>query len=90
MAAEPLNETETGRSTRPETARVWDPFVRIFHWPLVIRFALAWATEDLLSLRQPVGYAILGLLALRIVWGFAGSRHARFADFVHKPRATLA
>lgn len=47
-------------------------------------------TEDLQSLHQPVGYAILGLLALRIVWGFAGSRHARFADFVHTPRATLA
>jgi cytochrome b len=82
--------TESGRVTRPETVRVWDPFVRIFHWSLVVLFALAWLSEDLQSLHQPVGYAILGLLALRIVWGFVGSRHARFADFVHSPPAILA
>jgi cytochrome b len=90
MPAHDVTNTETGRDTRPETVRVWDPFVRIFHWSLVILFALAWMTEDLQSLHQPIGYAILGLLALRIVWGFAGSRHARFADFVHTPGATLA
>jgi cytochrome b len=82
--------TEPGRDTRPETVRVWDPFVRIFHWSLVILFALAWMTEDLQSLHEPVGYAILGLLALRIIWGFTGSTHARFADFVHSPGAILA
>jgi cytochrome b len=82
--------TESGRDPRPETIRVWDPFVRIFHWFLVVLFALAWMTEDLQSLHQPVGCAILGLLALRIVWVFVGSRHARFADFIHSPGATLA
>jgi cytochrome b len=90
MPAQNVHNTETGRDTRPDTVRVWDPFVRIFHWSMVILFALAWMTEDFQSLHEPVGYAILGLLALRIVWGFAGSRHARFADFVHTPRATLA
>jgi len=69
MPTQSVSNTETGRNTRPETVRVWDPFVRIFHWSLVILFALAWMTEDLQSLHQPVGYAILGLLALRIVWG---------------------
>jgi cytochrome b len=90
MPAHNASNTETGRVTRPETVGVWDLFVRIFHWSLVILFGLAWMTEDLQSVHQPVGYAILGLLALRIVWGFAGSRHARFADFVHTPRAILA
>src|SRR5689334_5590667 len=90
MPARNVSNTETGRDTRPETVRVWDPFVRIFHWSLVILFTLAFITEDLQSLHQPVGYAILGLLALRIVWGFVGSTHARFADFIHAPRATLA
>jgi cytochrome b len=90
MAAQNGANTESGRDTRPETVRVWDLFMRIFHWSLVILFAFAWATEDLQSLHQPIGYAILGLLALRIVWGFVGSRHARFADFIHTPRAILA
>jgi cytochrome b len=48
------------------------------------------AIENVQSLHQPVGYAILGLLALRIVWGFIGSRHSRFADFIRSPGATLA
>ena len=32
---------------------------------------------------------ILALMALRIGWGFLGSEHARFSDFVRSPRATL-
>lgn len=88
VAAE--REMETGRVERPATDKVWDPFVRIFHWSLVALFTLAWVTEDLQSLHQPLGYAILGLVALRIVWGFIGSPHARFADFVRSPAATLA
>jgi cytochrome b len=70
--------------------KVWDPFVRVFHWSLVALFGLAWATEDVQALHQPVGYAILALVALRIGWGFIGSPHARFDDFVRAPRATLA
>jgi cytochrome b len=42
------------------------------------------------SLHQPIGYAILALVAARIVWGFIGSRHARFSDFLRSPPATLA
>jgi cytochrome b len=90
MSANAGNDTETGRDTRPETVKVWDPLVRIFHWSMVALFALAWASEDLQALHQPIGYAIPGLVALRIVWGFVGSLHARFANFVRSPLATLA
>jgi cytochrome b len=90
MPAPAAFETDSGRDQRPETVKVWDPFVRIFHWSLVALFALAWLTEDAQALHQPIGYAILALVALRIIWGFIGPRHARFADFVRSPRATLA
>jgi cytochrome b len=71
--------------------RVWDPFVRLFHWALVGLFAAAYLTGDELELvHEVLGYAIVGLLALRIVWGFVGSPHARFSDFVYSPRAVLA
>jgi cytochrome b len=70
--------------------KVWDPLVRIFHWTLVSAFAIAYLTEDeFLTLHVYAGYTLLGLLAFRLIWGFIGSRHARFSDFVRGPGAAL-
>ncbi len=80
-----------GGAMPPATIKVWDPFVRIFHWSLVGLFAIAFLTGDEVEpVHVAAGYAIVGLLALRIVWGFIGPRHARFADFVRSPRVALA
>lgn len=68
--------------------RVWDPLVRVFHWGLAAAFAVAWFTEH-----QPhvlAGYAALTLVAVRVVWGFIGPRHARFRDFVRPPGEVMA
>ena len=83
--------TGTGGSTPPATVKVWDLFVRVFHWSLVLLFAIAYLTDDEVQRVHIVtGYAIAGLLGARIVWGFIGPRHARFDDFVHSPRAMFA
>jgi cytochrome b len=66
--------------------RVWDRFVRVFHWSLVASFGTAWwFTEHIDWLHKGAGYAALALVLARIVWGFTGSEHARFADFVPRP-----
>jgi len=74
-----------GQAAR-KTVTVWDPLVRLFHWSLVSAFFIAYFTEDdLLDLHVYAGYFIAGLLTFRLIWGFVGSRHARFSDFVKRP-----
>jgi cytochrome b len=62
--------------------KIWDPFVRIFHWSLVIGFtANALVLDEEGKTHIWVGYAIVALIVARILWGFVGSRSARFATF---------
>jgi cytochrome b len=71
--------------------RVWDPFVRLFHWTLTAAVLTAWVSgEEWPVLHVLAGYTVLGLVSLRIVWGVIGTRHARFTDFVHGPSTVLA
>lgn len=88
--------TETSGSTSlpnaiaSGTVPVWDPVVRIFHWGVAILFVVACITgDDAKGAHLTAGYLIAGLLAARIVWGFVGSRHACFTDFVRSPRTAL-
>ncbi|MEO8848726.1 MAG: cytochrome b/b6 domain-containing protein [Casimicrobiaceae bacterium] len=71
---------------------VWDLPVRIVHWLLVLLLCMLLATgligNEWLIWHMRAGYAMLTLVLFRILWGFAGSRNARFAAFVRGPRAT--
>jgi cytochrome b len=72
-------------------ARLWDAPVRIVHWLLVVLVAFSWwSSDDHLNWHRWSGYAILGLVAFRILWGFAGAGAARFSSFVRGPAKVLA
>ena len=73
-------------TSAPAMVKVWDPFVRIFHWTLATGFIVAYLTEGEPEwLHITAGFTVTGLVAARIVWGFIGPEHARFSDFVYSP-----
>lgn len=61
--------------------KVWDPVVRIFHWSTVGIVLINTAVFDEGKIHEGLGYVLLGLLVVRILWGFIGTRYARFANF---------
>lgn len=76
-------------TTRSDDVRVWDPLVRLFHWTLVAAMATAFIAEDSMNIHETAGYVALGLIGFRLVWGVVGPRHARFSDFVTRPRTVV-
>ena len=73
------------------TVAVWDRLVRWLHWSLLLSLLVSWlGTIVIPGVHQPAGYLALALVAVRLGWGFAGSRYARFGQFVRGPRATWA
>ncbi|MDR9486353.1 MAG: cytochrome b/b6 domain-containing protein [Sediminimonas sp.] len=65
--------------------------VRLFHWSLVVVFAVAWLTaEESAFVHEWAGYIAAGLIGVRLVWGLVGSHYARFSQFLRGPSATLA
>lgn len=70
--------------------KVWDPFVRVFHWSLVTLFAAnALFTDGEHDLHRWIGYTILVLVLARTLWGLAGRGYARFATFPPSRTAAL-
>lgn len=66
---------------------VWDIPIRVFHWLLVANFTASWLTHELGEVEWHFysGYSMLVLLLFRLCWGFVGSMHARFVDFLPTP-----
>ncbi len=68
------------------TVHVWDRFIRVFHWSLVVCVLTNFfVIDDGEALHQWFGYAASMLVVARIAWGFIGPRHARFSDFFPTP-----
>lgn len=91
-----MNTTAIDTTSRPDgtiPVLIWDLPVRVFHWALVVSFAGAyWLSESerLRDIHVMFGYTVLGLVAFRLVWGFVGTRYARFRSFLFSPREAAA
>ncbi|MGC2781251.1 MAG: cytochrome b/b6 domain-containing protein [Bradyrhizobium sp.] len=71
-----------------ETVQVWDLPLRLWHWWLAGLVLVAWVTPNVHDgLHRLAGYTILGLLALRLIWGVIGTRHSRFRSIGARLRA---
>lgn len=78
---------------------VWDPFVRVFHWLLVAAVGFCWWSAgrgidyelgvNWNQWHERSAYLVIGLIALRVVWGFIGSPFARFKSFLYTPVYTF-
>lgn len=69
---------------------VWDPLVRVLHWTLVASVASAWYTRTGFGhWHEWIGYVSLVVIAARTLWGAAGTRYARFRQFVRAPAVGL-
>lgn len=73
------------------TVKVWDIGVRVFHWLLVLCFAVAWISADeWQDVHEIAGYTVAALVVFRLLWGLFGSRYARFRQFVRHPKQVLS
>lgn len=66
------------------SVKVWDRFLRFFHWSLVLCFATAYISGEVhaATIHVLVGYVLCVLLAARVYWGFKGGEYARFRAFI--------
>lgn len=61
---------------------IWDPLVRVTHWLIAALFLCNfWLLEAGEDWHEWTGYLLLGVLLVRLVWGFSGPKNARFSDF---------
>lgn len=73
--------------------KVWDIPTRLFHWTLVIIFVfliISGESDDLMEYHFYAGYLLAGLILFRVIWGFLGTRYARFTSFQLHPVKVLS
>ncbi len=77
-----MQQADTNHVGNDESAsvKVWDRFLRFFHWTLVLCFVTAYISGEVRAstIHVLVGYVLCVLLVARVYWGFKGSEYARF------------
>ncbi|WP_213611610.1 cytochrome b/b6 domain-containing protein [Pseudoalteromonas sp.] len=71
--------------------KVWDGFLRSFHWLLVLSIAVLYFSieEGMIELHFLAGFFTLALICTRLIWGIIGSKTAKLSALFHSPRAVF-
>ena len=72
-----------------KTMRIWDIWIRLFHWSLALAVGLLLYTGLTGNLffdwHRKAGEFVLMLLLFRLVWGIVGSSNARLRQLIKSP-----
>ena len=76
---------------------VWDRWIRLFHWGLVLTILFSFYTTKTsaapflfpIEVHAQAGYLVIGLLIFRWLWGVLGSVYARFRTFLYPPTKAM-
>lgn len=87
-----MQQSDKNRVEGGKTVKVWDLFIRFFHWTLVLGFATAYISGEFhySEIHALTGYALSLLVLARLYWGFKGSQYARFRSFIFPVAETRA
>lgn len=71
--------------------KVWDSFIRLYHWLMVGLVAGLWWSADNgdMSLHFDLAIVLGALLLVRLGWGIFGSENVRFGYFLRSPKAAV-
>lgn len=76
---------------------VWDLATRLFHWSFAGAFLAAFAVATLVGdesalfpFHMLLGLVLVFMVALRLIWGLIGTKHARFSDLPTRPGELVA
>ena len=73
---------DNAAAERVSELKLWDPLVRLTHWGIAAGILLnGLVIEDSSLVHVWLGYGVLALLALRLIWGLLGTEEARFSSF---------
>ena len=69
----------------------WDLPTRLVHWLLLSALFLSWLSHEWewYQVHLWSGYSVLVVVTFRLLWGFFGSIHSRFRNFLRGPRTLL-
>ncbi len=75
--------------------KVWDLLTRLWHWSLVVAVSAVWYLGEFMSFSTIrwhfyCGYVVLGLLAVRLLWGLVGPPPIRLRALLPAPSAVFA